>query len=107
MYKTKNIGKEITTGVVASGLVAGLGFLIVSLIFTAMLSRGVNGGYTFTEEYTRLLYSDALPKLLTLGTLPNLLLFHLFIKKRMDYKARGVLLTVFVLAIVFVVLKVS
>ncbi|MDP2089133.1 MAG: hypothetical protein Q8J84_06985 [Flavobacteriaceae bacterium] len=38
-------------------------------------------------------------KLLTLSALPNVIVFFIFIKKNQDYRARGVLLALFTIAL--------
>jgi uncharacterized membrane protein YozB (DUF420 family) len=44
---------------------------------------------------------------LSLGAIPNLLLFFVFIKRKEDYKARGVLMGVIFIALVILYFKLS
>lgn len=44
-------------------------------------------------------------KLVSLGAILNLIAFFIFIKKRQDYKARGVLIATFLVAILTFVIK--
>lgn len=45
--------------------------------------------------------------ILSLGAIPNLLLFFVFIKRREDYKARGVLMGVILTALVILGFKIG
>lgn len=45
-------------------------------------------------------------KILTLAAIPNLFVFFVFIKKKQDYRARGVLLTTILIAISILIIKI-
>lgn len=89
--------KDILTGALVG--------LIVCLLGTTAYILVMFSDIKITEAYENLYYSGLLPKVITLGTLPNVLVFHLFVKRNEVYKARGVLMAVVLLAIVFAVLK--
>jgi len=60
------------------------------------------------EFYTTLNFireRDLFGKVITLAAIPNLFVFLVFLKKRQDYKARGVLLATIVLALCTLILK--
>jgi len=59
----------------------------------------------FDETIATLKDWDLLGKMLALGAIPNLFVFMVFIKKKQDYRARGVLLATIVLAIIIMVSK--
>ncbi len=92
-----NVAKDIIVG----ALVA----LIVCLLGTVLFVLVKFPNYSIQEAFEKLYFSGLLTKVITLGTLPNVLVFHLFIKRNLIYKARGVLLFVVLAAIVFAVLK--
>ena len=48
---------------------------------------------------------NLLGKMLALGAIPNLFVFMVFIKKKQDYRARGVLIATIFIAIITVMLK--
>jgi len=89
--------KDIITGAIVG--------LIISLFGTTAYLLFMFPEIKIMEAYENLYYNGLLPKVITLGTLPNVLVFHLFIKKDEIYKARGVLMAVVILAITFAVLK--
>ncbi|MCB0475669.1 MAG: hypothetical protein KDC69_08330 [Flavobacteriaceae bacterium] len=77
-----------------------LGF-IIGLVATAC------GFYLYVEFVLSGTFSEAMQiidekslygKILGLAAIPNLLIFFLFIKKRQDYRARGVLMATFFVA---------
>jgi len=78
----------------------GIGF-IVGLIATAF------GFFTYTEFFVNLSFKEMIPflfendlvgKLLGLSALPNLFVFFIFLKKKQDYRAKGVVLASFLIA---------
>ena len=48
---------------------------------------------------------NLLGKMLAIGAIPNLFVFMIFIKKKQDYRARGVLIATIFIAVVTIVLK--
>lgn len=81
--------KEIFIGFIA-GLVASIvGFyLYVEFVLSG----------TFEEALQILWEKKLYGKILGLAAIPNLLVFFIFIKKRQDYRARGVLIATFLMA---------
>lgn len=84
-----------------------LGFLI-GLVLTAI------GFYTYTQvikpysfKFVKklILEEDMLSTFLIYASAPNLLAFFVFIKRKEDYKARGVLLATFSIAIFMLISK--
>ncbi len=92
-----NIKKDILIGALVGLAVCLLGSVLYILIMFPQ--------YSLQSAFTKLKHSGLLSKVITLGTLPNVLIFHLFIKRNQVYKARGVLMAVVVLAVVFAILK--
>ena len=85
----------------------GIG-IVVSLIATfsgAFLYIEFFSKYDFNETMEVLKSQDLYGKVLTLAALPNLFVFFIFLKKKQDYRARGVLLTTILIAFTTFVLK--
>jgi hypothetical protein len=61
--------------------------------------------YEFYETLDFIKEGNLLGKVITLAAIPNLFVFFVFIKKRQDYRARGVLLATILLALFTLVLK--
>lgn len=61
--------------------------------------------YEFYETLEFIKEGDLFGKVITLAAIPNLFVFFIFLKKRQDYKARGVLLATIVLALFTLILK--
>ena len=85
----------------------GIGVL-VSLV--AKLS----GAFIYIEYFSKFEFQETLRimkeqelygKVLTLAAIPNLFVFFIFIKKKRDYRARGVLLATILIAFTTFVLK--
>ncbi|MGY5352870.1 hypothetical protein ACXGQW_09995 [Wenyingzhuangia sp. IMCC45533] len=89
--------KDILTGALVGLIVCLMGS---TLYVTIMFSQ-----YSLEAAFSMLYHGGLLPKVITLGTLPNVIVFHLFIKNNQVYKARGVLMAVIILAVVFAILK--
>jgi len=90
------IKKEIIIGFIVGIIANAIGLFFATIIF----SKG--------EDITIVLKTASaegfLGKLITLGALLNLLTFFVFIKKKQDYRARGVLLaTVFIAVFTFII----
>ncbi len=90
------IKKEILIGV------------LVSLIATCA------GGFLYIEYFSKFSFNETLKmiekgalygKILSIAAIPNLFVFFIFIKKNQDYRARGVLLTSIIIAIITFILK--
>lgn len=59
----------------------------------------------FDESIQMIIDGDLYGKIISLAALPNLFIFFIFIKKKQDYHARGVLLGVILTALFTLVLK--
>jgi hypothetical protein len=81
------------------GMLIGLIANSIGLILVASL---LGGGDDFTTVIKAASNEGFLGKLISLGAILNLVAFFIFIKKRQDYRARGVLLiTVFIAVFTF------
>ena len=82
------------------GMFVGLTANIIGLYFAANL---LGQGDDFTTVIKAASNEGFLGKLISLGAILNLIAFFIFIKKKQDYRARGVLLiTVFIAVFTFV-----
>ncbi|WP_406682913.1 hypothetical protein N1F78_09460 [Seonamhaeicola sp. MEBiC1930] len=82
------------------GMFVGLIANSIGLIIAATL---LGNGDDFTNVIKAAFKEGFLGKLISLGAVLNLIAFFLFIKKKQDYRARGVLLiTVFIAVFTFV-----
>lgn len=88
------INKELIIGILVGILANGIGLIATATIlgqgddFTTVIKAAANEGF--------------LGKLISLGAILNLIAFFIFIKKRQDYRARGVLIaTVFIAIFTF------
>lgn len=89
--------KEILIGLIV-GLVANTVGLYLAATF-------LGNGDDFSTVIKAASAEDFLGKLVSLGAILNLLAFFVFIKKRQDYRARGVLLATVLIAILTFVFK--
>ncbi len=94
--KQINIKKEVIIGFFVGILVTAIGFYF----YTQIIHR-----YSFKFIKLLIKEQEMLATFLTYAAIPNLLAFFVFIKRREDYKARGVLLATFFIAIVSLVSK--
>ena len=82
------------------GMLVGLIANSIGLFLTATLLGQGDDFITVIKAATK---EGFLGKLISLGAILNLVVFFIFIKKRQDYRARGVLLiTVFIAVFTFV-----
>lgn len=92
-----SIVKQVLLGTLLGLIVSVIGsFVVVCILLPTTNLENV---------FIDLLKSGVITKIITLGTLPNVIVFHLLIKNSKDYYARGVLMAVFILAIAFAILK--
>lgn len=87
--------KDIFIGILVGLIANGIGLILTTLL----LGQG--------EDFTTVIKAAAeegfLGKLISLGAILNLVAFFIFIRKRQDYRARGVLLiTIFIAVFTFV-----
>ncbi|GAL69027.1 hypothetical protein [Jejuia pallidilutea] len=83
------------------GILVGLIANAIGLFITAQI---LGRGDDFTSVVRAAYHEGFLGKLISLGAILNLIAFFIFIKKKQDYRARGVLLiTVFIAVFTFVI----
>jgi len=88
--------KEILIGFLTGLIAAAFGFYIyVEFVST----------YSFEETLKILDEGNLYGKVLGLAALPNLFVFFIFLKKKQELRARGVLLACFVIALLILVSK--
>ena len=92
------IKKEVFIGFIAGLVANGIGLIAVALLLG-------EGGIEATLKHS--LSEGFLGKLVTIGAILNLILFFLFLKKKQDYRARGVLLATVLVAIITFLLNFS
>jgi len=90
------INKEILIGF----LVAIFAMLAGMFVYLQYISR-----FGFQETLDMVLQGGVLGPVMALATLPNLLVFFIFLKKDQVYRARGVLIAVVLIALVTMFLK--
>ena len=89
--------KEIIIGIIIGLIANAIGlFLAASLL---------GNGDSFTNVIRAAQADDFLGKLISLGAVLNLIAFFIFIKKKQDYRARGVLLATMLVAVLTFVIK--
>ncbi len=88
--------KEIAIGIITAILANTLGVVLYILTFS---EKGIDA--TIKQSLAEGFFG----KIVTLGAVLNLLAFFLFIKKKQDYRARGVLLATVVIAVVVMIRK--
>lgn len=91
-----SITKEILIGVLISVFATLSGAFIYIEFFSV---------YSFQETLKAIKGQGLYGKVLTLAAIPNLFVFFVCIKKKQDYRARGVLLTTILIAFTTFVLK--
>ncbi|MFV0564973.1 MAG: hypothetical protein ACK5NB_03970 [Flavobacteriaceae bacterium] len=89
--------KDIVIGFIIGTIANTIGLLLVA----ALLGKGDNVFAVIKAAADQ----GFLGKLISLGAILNLIAFFIFIKKRQDYKARGVLLATALIAIFTFVFK--
>ena len=90
------IKKEISIGFVISILATACGVFLYLQYFSK---------YGFEETILMIQKGNLYAQVLSLAALPNLFVFFIFIKKKQDYRARGVLMASILSALVTFVLK--
>ncbi len=90
------IKKEILTGFLVSLFATTCGFFI----YMQYASR-----LRFYETIEILRESGVMSSVIASATLPNLFVFFIFLKKKQEYRARGVLLATIITAILTFILK--
>ncbi len=89
------VKKELIIGLLVGLLANTIGLIVVATI--------LGNGDDFTTVIKAAAAEGFLGKLISLGAILNLITFFIFIKKKQDYRARGVLIiTIFVAVFTFV-----
>lgn len=88
--------KEILIGFVIAIIATLFGFYI----YVEFVSQ-----YSFNETLKILNEQDLYGKIIGLAAIPNLFVFFVFLKKKQDYRARGVLLASFLLAFIVLIIQ--
>lgn len=91
------VKKEILIGIIV-GFVANLVGLVLAIIF-------LHENPSIIEIILKSFDEGILSKLISLGATMNLLVFLVFIKKKQDYRARGVLITTIIMALFTLILN--
>jgi len=82
---------------VFKGFFAGIVSAVIGVIICTFILSNVKGN-SFVTTFELFKAQGNLWMLLALGAIANLIVFFLFLKKDMDYKARGVLLATMLVA---------
>ena len=90
------VKKEMLIGVLVSVFATLAGVFIYIEFFSK---------FNFQETFAVIKEQNLTGKILTLAAIPNLFVFFIYIKKKQDYRARGVLLTTILIAIATFVIK--
>ena len=89
--------KEILIGIIV-GFVANLAGLVLAIIF-------LHENPSIIEVIINSFDEGILSKLISLGAIMNLFVFLVFIKKKQDYRARGVLIITIIMALLTLILN--
>lgn len=90
------IKKEISIGFLVSIFATSCGFFVYLQYFSR---------FGFYETLNMIRESGVLGSVITLAAIPNLFVFFIYMKKKQDYRARGVILATIVTAILTAYLK--
>ncbi|WP_231961694.1 hypothetical protein [Urechidicola croceus] len=88
--------KEILIGSLVAIFATVCGFFMYVQFFSK---------FGFYETLDIIKEGNLIGKVLGLAAIPNLFVFFVFIKKKQDYRARGVLLTTVVIALIMLIMK--
>jgi len=82
-----------------------IGFIIaiIATVFGLYIYIELISPYSFEETLKIIKEGELYGKILGLAAIPNLFVFFIFLKKKQDYRARGVLLATFVVAFLILV----
>jgi Na+-driven multidrug efflux pump len=90
------IKKDILIGVLISLFATAAGFFLYLEYFSK---------FSFDETLKMINQGDLYGKVLSLAAVPNLFVFFIFIKKKQDQRAKGVLLATILIALTTLILK--
>lgn len=90
------IKKEILIGILVSLFASACGFFIYLQYISDL---------ALSDTISKIKEGGVLGTVIALSAIPNLFVFWVFLKKKQDYRARGVLITTIAIALLTVVLK--
>lgn len=90
------IKKEIVIGILVSLFATAGGVFLYLQYFSS---------FGFDETLEMIKTGKLYGKVLSLAAIPNLFVFFIYIKKKQDYRARGVLIATFLIAFTTLILK--
>ncbi len=90
------VAKDILIGVLVSVFAVAAGVFLYIEYFSK---------YDFNKTLELLSEGELYGKLLSLAAKPNLFVFFIFLKKKQDNRAKGVLLTTIIIALTTLILK--
>ena len=91
------IKKEISIGFIISVIATFCGIFLYLQYFSK---------YGFEETILMIKEGNLYAQVLSLSALPNLFVFFIFIKKKQDYRARGVLMATIMIAVITLILNI-
>lgn len=94
----QKIRKEVSIGIIVSLLATASGVFLYLQYFSK---------FGFDDTIQLIQEGNLYAQVLALAALPNLFVFFVFIKKKQDYRARGVLMASIFIALTTFVLKIA
>ena len=91
------IEKEIIIGLI-TGFIANISGLVLAILF-------LNDNPSIIEVVVKSFEERLLSKLISLGAIMNLFVFFVYIKKRQENRAKGVLMATIIIAIITIILN--
>ncbi|MBT3560207.1 MAG: hypothetical protein HN773_04395 [Flavobacteriaceae bacterium] len=91
------IKKEIIIGLI-TGFIANISGLVLAILF-------LNDNPSIIEVIVKSFEERLLSKLISLGAIMNLFVFFVYIKKRQENRAKGVLMATIIIAIITIILN--
>jgi|TARA_Y100000758_G_C15898557_1_gene366867 cytochrome bd-type quinol oxidase subunit 1 len=91
------VKKEIIIGLI-TGFIANISGLVLAILF-------LNDNPSIIEIVVKSFEERLLSKLISLGAIMNLFVFFVYIKKRQENRAKGVLMATIIIAIITIILN--
>lgn len=91
------VKKEIIIGLI-TGFIANISGLVLAILF-------LNDNPSIIEIVVKSFEEKLLSKLISLGAIMNLFVFFVYIKKRQENRAKGVLMATIIIAIITIILN--
>jgi len=91
------VKKEIIIGLI-TGFIANISGLVLAILF-------LNDNPSIIEIIVKSFEERLLSKLISLGAIMNLFVFFVYIKKRQENRAKGVLMATIIIAIITIILN--